>query len=192
MNPISLQTWASANKPVDDLLYKGGYWQQIMFVRDTIAGMVGAGLRYEAYKEMDIAKVISTHYSKSVLLPVYLLDRPDIGLQFVLRYNYYNWKLSVISKTPIEADFDGLFYTTPPVEPDYTGDSLHPVYFEGFPNDLIFGYYATSDKTKWSAEIPTHEGLWATVFLIMKSLGVIKARKWHTRESHAAELKANR
>ena len=96
--------------------------------------------------------------------------------------------MSVISDAPIEADFSRLFHTTPPVEPDYTGDPLHPVYFEGFPRNLIYGYYGKSDKKTWSAEIHGREALWTSIYLIMASLGDLKPLQWHTKESHQAEL----
>ena len=165
-----------------------------MYVRDVLAGKVGCGLTYKQYKAMDVAQVISTHRSKSAVLPVYLLQRPDLGLRLILRNNFYNWKISVISEKPIvEPAFEGLFHTIPPIEPDYTGDPLHPVYFEGFPEDLIFGYYSTSDQKKWSAEINGgNEAIWMVIHLIMRGLGAVKSLTWHTRESHAKQLKEER
>ncbi len=125
--------------------------------------------------------VISTHTSKSVLLPVYSLEKPDRGLRLVLRNNFHNWKLSVLSQTPIEQDFSDLFHTTPPVDPDYTGNPLSPVYFEGFPQDLIFGYYSTSDHKQWSAEIWSDYALWTTVYLISKQLENLTPLRWGRR-----------
>lgn len=188
MTPVPLQDWFMANRAKDEMLWKGAAEDQIMFVRDKLQGLLGAGMAYEDRKQM--AMVISTHRSKSIALPVYRLHNPLCGLTVVLRENFYNWKLSVISEKPIIADFSPLFYTTSPVEPDYTGSCLHPVYFEGFPGDLIFGYYAESDKKKWSAEIGGDFALWTTLFMIMSSLGALKPRTWHTRESHRAELDA--
>ena len=144
-----LQEWMNAQMVGDDMLWKGAWGRQLSFARDSLASLVGVGLKYEERKK--IATVISEHRSKSIMLPVYCLTREDLGLKLILRDNFYNWKLSVISEVPIEADFAGLFQTSPPVEPEYTGDPLHPVYFEGFPNDLIFSYYDKSDKKKWSA-----------------------------------------
>ncbi|MGH6876113.1 MAG: hypothetical protein ACREHV_01910, partial [Rhizomicrobium sp.] len=138
-----LQKWISAAVVGDEMLWKGGFDHQVGFVRDVIVGLVGAGLHYEDIEP--IADVVSTHTSKSICLPVYDLKREDLGLRFIMRNNFYNWKLSVISKKPIICDFTGLFHTTPPVEPDYTGNPLADVYFEGFPKSLVFGYYEPSD-----------------------------------------------
>lgn len=183
---VRLQEWANGNPPREEMSWKDGFWDQVVFVRDRLAPLIGVGLGYDEQKQ--IVTVISTHISKSIRLPVYQLERPDRDLQIILRNNFYNWKMSVLSETPIETDFSGLFHTTPPIEPEYTGDPLHPVYFEGFPNDFIFSYYADSDRRRWSAEIHSDEILYTTIYMIMRSLGHIKPLKWHTRESHQEEL----
>lgn len=190
---VPLQEWFRENSEQNpDLVYLGSFKHQVLFVRDQLYRVVSAGVDFTTFDEMGVLFVISYHRSKSVRLPVFSIERPDIGLQLVLRNNFYNWKLSVISETPIEADFSGLFYTTSPVEPSYTGNHLLPVYFEGFPRNLIFGYYAESDKKRWSAEVSGDHDLWMTLFLIMRSLGHIKAFRWHTQESHRIELDRDR
>lgn len=183
---VPLPQWIEGNPVKDEMLWKGAAGHQIMFVRDSIVPVFGAGLGYDQMK--DAVSVISTHRSKSIELPVFQLERPDRDLRVVLRNNFYNWKVSILSDTPIQADFDGLFHTTPPVEPDYTGDPLHPVYFEGFPQDLIFPYYSQTDGRRWSAEIQTDEALWTSMFLMMRALGDVKPLAWHTRESYRREL----
>ena len=186
IKPVPLIEWALAHPVPDQMYWKGDADNQIRFVWKSLAPLVGKGFSYEEVQQL--ITVIATHRSKSIDLPVYRLERSDLGLQIILRDNFYNWKISVISERPITADFSGLFYTTPPIDPDYTGDPLHHVYFEGFPKDLVFGYFEESDGKKWSAEIATNEILWTTVFLIMRSLGAVQPLKWRTKESHRAEL----
>jgi hypothetical protein len=56
---------------------------------------------------------------------------------------------------------------------------------------LIFGYYESPPvhaRTQWSAEIWGDQPMWTTIFLIMRSLGVVKPSEWHTPESHRAEM----
>jgi hypothetical protein len=185
-----LQKWVSEHVVKDEMLWKGAWGDQIQFVRDRLVGLFSAGLHYEDIAA--IPDVISTHTSKSIQLPVYELKRDDIGLTLYLRGNFYDWKLSVVSKRPIEADFTGLFHTTPPIDPNYTGDSLHPVYFEGFPKKLVFGYYEPSDKKRWSACIGSQYTVYITVYLILRALGVMKPPVWHTPESHRAEMAAEK
>lgn len=190
---IKLQDWIREQTVGDEMLWKGVFGDQVGFVRDTLAPIVSIGLDRE-YDEhcYDIVSVISTHRSKSINLPVYEMARNDLGLKIILRGNFYNWKLSVISDRPIEADFTGLFITSPPSEPEYTGDHLHPVYFEGFPSELIFGYYDIGDRKKWSAEICDKYSLSTVIFLIMRSLGAVKQLLYWTRAEHEESLNKER
>ncbi len=171
---------------------------QVRFVRDEIASLVWSGVSYYDLPSAppprtdcrETAWVIGEHRSKSVRLPVYALERPDLGIRFILRNNYYDWKLSVLSETPIHSDlFAYLFKTTPPVERDYTGDELAACYFEGFPEDLVFGYQ-TLNARRWSASLGNDHTLWTTIFICMRVVGAIKPQKWWTREEHRAHLDA--
>jgi hypothetical protein len=175
---MKLQEWITQQTVGDEMLWKGSFGRQMMFLRDELQGLIGVGLDYPENGE--IAKVISTHRSKSIVLPVVQYERPELGLRFTVRNNFYNWKLSVEAPRPVIADFEGLFHTTPPLEPDYTGNPLHAVYFEGFPEDFIFDYYWIN-RQKWSAEISGDKCLWTTVFLTMKALGHIQPFKWSVR-----------
>lgn len=191
--PMDLQEWISSQVVADEMRWKGAFGAQMMFLRDSLRPLIGAGLSYQ--KKQHIAHVISTHRSKSIILPVVEYRRPDLGIRFVVRENFYNWKLSVISKEAVDADFSGLFPTTPPVDPSYTGNALSSVYFEGFPAALIFDYYETAPvyaRKQWSAEIWGDQPMWTTVFLIMRSLGAVKPHAWNTRETHRAEMDRKR
>jgi len=171
----TLREWVNEHPVGDEMLWKRGSEGQNEFFYD-IQGLIGVGLAYEDAK--NLARVISTHRSKSIVLPVVEYNREDLGLRLILRNNFYNWKLSVISTNPIKADFSNLFFTIPPVEPEYTGDPLHPVYFEGFPRELIFGYYTTSDGRHWSAEIGGDKTLWTVLFLIMRAVEAFGTPRW--------------
>ncbi len=176
-----LQKWISEQVVGDEMLWKGAFGRQMAFIRDHLVGLIGVGLIYEERQE--IADVIATHRSKSILLPVVEVTRADLGLRMTMRQNFYNWKLSVLSETPIEADFTGLCHTTPPIDKAYTGDPLTSCYFEGFPEDRIYGYYAL-DHQCFSLEIWGYEPMWTAVFLIMRALGAIKPETWNTPETH--------
>lgn len=192
---IPLQDWYDAWRAVHaetTLIYvskdsHGPYLPQVHFVRDELANLVWAGA---PRRDRSCVNVIGEHTSKSVRLPVYSLERSDLGLRIVLRYNYYDWKLSVISNDrPIKSDlFPFLFHTTPPIAPDYTGNELAPCYFEGLPKELVFGYHADNAGC-WSASLE-ERALWTTVFECMRSLGALTPHIWHTRESHRALLDA--
>lgn len=192
---VPLQTWINQQldleKQTEDPYERSSYRaavDQACWVRDRVKSLMAIGIEpYEARKN-DVAFVIGEHVSTSVRLPVYELVRP--GLRLILRNNFYDWKLSVLSEQLINCDFSGLFHTTPPVDPDYTGNSLHPVYFEGFPPELVFGYYEPAleaakrvwePELQWSAEIPSREMLWTVVFLLLRDLGVVQPWQWRRR-----------
>lgn len=91
-------------------------------------------------------EVISTHMSKSVELPVYRLKLKD-GTIFILRDNFYNWKISVISPKSVTANFVELF------DPR---EVIHAVYCEGFPKDLVFGSYSQNSQ-KFTVELKNND-----------------------------------
>ena len=158
-----------------------------MFVRDGVgsANCLAAGLRVHLR-----AKVISEHMSKSVHLPVYQFERPDLGLRFTLRNNFYNWKLSVESEVPLTTDFSCLFPTRMPKDPEYQGNALADCYFEGFPKDRIFGYYESNPR-KFSAEIWDNYSLMTVLYLIMKEKGALRPMYGHTPEEHQAQMEVD-
>jgi len=152
----NLQDWFTRNKPAEDLIFKTGLWEQVKFIRDTIPSLLARS--YEEY--VGIQKhllVISTHTSKSVLLPVYDLNWNRF--RFIMRYNFYDWKVSV--KAPVEikvdADFMGLFKYS---------KNISSVYCEGFKNDWVYPSYS-ENKQKFTCEIHTHYMLF-TFFWILK------------------------
>ena len=122
-----LQVWANGNEPDKKLIYAGGFWEQIIFVRDVLERLLFGRLR----GPLEPTRVISTHVSKSVKLPVCYMKLAG-GLTLVMRNNFYDWKISVESPIPIEGvDFDGLF------DP-HDVECINPVFCEGMPKDLVF------------------------------------------------------
>lgn len=186
-NPVLLHQWCKEHEIKDEMLWKKAAKRQVYFVEDDLNPLMQNKLKG---KDRTKVQVISEHCSKSIILPVYVLERGD--LKIILRENFYNWKMSVICGRTIDANFDGLFHTTPPIEPDYTGNELASVYFEGFPEDLCFDYYEATDKKVWSAEIRNDQMLWTTIYLILKALDYVVPTKWHTKESHRKELDEDR
>jgi hypothetical protein len=153
-----LQEWANANDPSQtNLIYKDGFWKQIMFVRDQIPETA-----FDIYGQkvaMNLLdkgiKVISTHTSKSVKLPVFHITMPN-GDEFVMRYNFYDWKISVKAKSPINVDFLNLFDGNQKVVPNCC---------EGFPSEWIFGSYEENHQ-QFSIELRASENYLFTFFWI--------------------------
>lgn len=161
----------------------GVYLSQVHFVRYSLAGLFWADIPYDKRNPApprdtckETALVIGEHTSKSVRLPVYSLERPDIGLQIVLRDNYHGWNVSVISETPITTDLRGF-------ELDYRdeddrkrfpdgyipGWSWGYCFFEGFPTDVEFGPFSENPR-KFSLNIGSDYQVYTFVYLLMRDL----------------------
>lgn len=159
-----LNDWWSNNKPDENLIYKNGLAEQCVFVRDTLMGNLFLRIAsdYSSEKTFDerseildnfIPSVIGTHRSKSVLLPVMEMDLSKIGLKIVLRYNFYDWCISVESENEVDCDFMGLIT-------DQKG------YFEGFPTDRIYKNYSETNKKKFSVVLNNKYQVYTFVYLL--------------------------
>lgn len=149
---------------------------QVHFVSDRLSCLMWSGVDYDERgvepSRPDCkatAMVVGEHKSKSVRLPVYSLERPDLGLQIVLRDNYYNWNVSVLSEIPVEADLRGF-------ETDFSSAEERDRYrirglwgccfFEGFPDELRFGPFSM-DCRKFSLCVSSDYELYALVRCLM-------------------------
>lgn len=138
--PAPLQDWAMQHGLVNsDSQSRDAFWDQIAFVRDKLPGIV-----YRVYdNDFEVAQqvedtlvVVSTHMSKSLLLPVYRMVLPD-GTLCTMRYNFYNWKVSVKAALPVTADFAGLFDPKKEIE---------ACYCEGFRREWVFGSFSKNPQ----------------------------------------------
>ena len=152
--PYDVTEWARENNPDPNLKYRDGWSEQIVFVRDKLTSMlVGERFDYEKY-----VKVISTHMSKSVKLPVFMIDLPKIGLTLVLRNNFYDWKVSVMSEKAVANDFEGLFTS---------GEKA--LHCEGFPEEFIFGTILENNH-KFTVEISDVYKVYTFCYLLKKQV----------------------
>lgn len=164
----NIRDWLKNNKPADNLIYKDGLYDQCNFVENNLMQnlFLYVASDYDSDMEFDerckiiknfIPSVIGTHRSKSVLLPVMEMDLSKIGLKVVLRYNFYDWCISVESQKDIECDFMGLIT-------DEKG------YFEGFPQDRIYEKYSEMNKKNFSLCIRDWYQVYTFMFLLRNFL----------------------
>lgn len=152
---IDATAWGEANTPDENLIFKSGMWQQIMFVRDRLARMLAKTVDHTHEEYRYLVKVCGDHHSKSVTLPVFSIDWKR-GVRFTLRNNFYDWGVSVQSIKPIVWDFDGLFDRA-------KVDS----YLEGFPDDRKFSTY-DADPSRFTFGVRDDFDLYAVMFLIAR------------------------
>ncbi len=135
-----LLDWAGRHKPAESMSWKQGYWDQINFVLDLVPLLAKNDEERAAISNGMC--VISMHISKSLILPVFRVELPD-GTAFTMRYNFFNWKISVDSPRDVDADFMGLF------DPE---ERIPDFYCEGFPRELVYGPYSM-DKRQFTIEL---------------------------------------
>ncbi len=99
-----LREWAANNKPTDDMLWKDAFWQQISLVRYHIAGLLAR--TYDQFRDM--VEVVGTHTSKSITCPVYHIHLNQDGVEIWMRYNFFNWNITIHSDEAINCDFLGV------------------------------------------------------------------------------------
>lgn len=153
--PIDLLTWMRVFEPNNDLSFKKSYWKQTVFVRDEINELLRDN--YEDYKQNPV-KVIGTHRSKSIELPVYYIYLNKYDTQIIMRNNFYDWKVSINSKysiTGIEEFFKN------------ENENINPIFCEGFESSQVFGMYKDNNK-KFTIELSNNQYNLYTFFYILK------------------------
>lgn len=159
--PVDVTAWIRVNKPDKNLIYAKVLEDQVRFVRGPLCHMLMS--TYEEWHD-NPPLVISTHYSKSVKLPVFQINLEKYGIEMVLRYNFYDWKISVKSDKPLDFDYMGLFNPK---------EEIASVYCEGFPKDKVYGSYEQS-HSQFTIEIGSHYDLYTFIFLLKNYLGIKK------------------
>ena len=157
--PVDVDAWIRVNEPNESLIYASGLGEQVCFVRDRLCGLLFPD--YEKW-ENNPPLVISTHRSKSVKLPVFKINLEEYGIEMILRYNFYDWKVSINSDKPLEFDFMEVFNPK---------DVYSSCICEGFPKDKVYGSYE-QNHSQFTIEIDSNYDLYTFVFLLKNYLGI--------------------
>ena len=118
-----------------NLLWKKKSEEQLIFVRDTIGALVKSPIF-----------IVSTHYSKSCLLPVYGFMLPN-GIRVIMRENFYGWVVSMwVDNESASFNIDeGLVHGDRDENEGYNGD-IKEYYCEGFKSEWVFPFQAKETK----------------------------------------------
>jgi len=151
--PVDVTTWIRVNNPKDEMIYKQAFSDQVCFVRDTVNQLF-----YDSYEELEVnpVLVINTHTSKSIKLPVYKINLKKYNLSIIIRNNFHDWKVSIMSEKEINADFMNLF------NEDKT---INPIYCEGFKEDQVFKSFK-DNKKQFTVEIYDKNRLFTFMYLL--------------------------
>lgn len=155
--PVDVTTWIRVNEPSKDLIYKEGSGKQIVFLRDVITrglfySCENGNYDHEKYDSFQ-PKVISTHTSKSVTLPVMKICLPSVGVEMIFRNNFYDWNVSIKSEKFLDFDHKGLI------------NDDRDCFYQGFPDEWKFGNYNDNHK-QFTICIGSDYDLYAFMFLL--------------------------
>jgi hypothetical protein len=149
-----IQKWAVAHEPKKEMYYYNGYWDQIMVVRDVLPSILFNDLDFEEAEKQ--ISVISHHTSKSIHLPVYLVEIPSHGISLIMRNNFYDWKISVQSPEEIDVNFLNLFKED---------EKISDLHCEGFHSEWVFPSYK-ENKKEFTIEIGDHYRLHTFLWIL--------------------------
>ena len=155
-NPVDVMAWYKVNESDDKLAYKKYALEQILFIRNEICAIFTDkeyDVNHPEIKDMDfktkldhhvkyrkehepMVLAVSTHMSKSVLLPVMEINLKSVGVKILLRNNFYDWNISIESEKDIDCDFKDIF----------TDDDYKHCFCQGFPEERIYGKYEENHK----------------------------------------------
>lgn len=184
------RTWLKEHERTN-LIYAGGAsgdgprLDQVNFVRDRLGHqLVWGDVPFEDREKEPApnddqrvtAWVIGEHRSKSVRLPVYLIERPDLGVRFVLRDNFHDWNVTVVAEKPVETDLRGFELDFRDEEERMRwvpGGYWSYLLFQGFPNEFCCGPYSLN-KRRFSLSIYTREEVYMLIALILRDLRMPK------------------
>lgn len=152
-----LQVWSLVNEPSRDRNYYNGYWNQVIFVRDTLAGVITQLMGLE---ELITAEVVATHTSKSVKLPVYEFVLESLGVTLLMRDNFHGWVVSVESESDLDYDFMGLFDSK---------EELSWQHCDGFPRDRVHRSYE-NDSKRFTCSFYDYHKLYSFIWILMYNL----------------------
>jgi hypothetical protein len=148
LTEISLDRWADHHQPDESLYFSDGFWNQVQFALRHLPAALGC--------QREQVSVISSHFSKSVELPVYRIRAH--GMALTLRNNFHDWKVSVDSDAEVVGDFSGLFDSK---------RKVLPVYCEGFAETDVHGPFS-DDRRRFTVEIADNFRLYTFLYLLRR------------------------
>lgn len=162
-----LQHWLMTHQPLDNMLYKEGWWEYLVFIRDKIISdmfycpmVCDLKIDFEEQKKMmsEQYDIVGTHWSKSIEHPVILMRYK--GAEIVFRYNFYDFEITVISDKDIEM-------------PNNLFDKKNKTfYYQGFPEKYQIKTSYAESKKRFSVNIsyPNLYNFYTFMFLLKNEL----------------------
>ena len=122
-----IQEWFNSHEPGENMLWHESWWEHNVFIRDNIVELFDG----------QIAKVVGTHYSKSIECPV--IKTYYKGVEILWQYNFYHWQIMVKSNKDLELK-----------DLDYIGADTDYFFYQGIPTEYQFKPYSESNKKEFA------------------------------------------
>ena len=122
-----IRNWFNTHEPEEKMLWHKSWWEHNVFIRDNIV---------ELFQDKD-AKIIGTHYSKSIECPV--IKTYYKGVEIIWQYNFYNWQIMVKSDKDLELK-----------DLDYIGANADYFFYQGIPTYYQFKPYSETNKKEFA------------------------------------------
>lgn len=164
MVELNFQKWLMNNRPSEEMIYERAFFDTYVFWREKILEMFTdefykKNRNYNrVYKEINKnVEVVGTHMSKSIVHPV--LRIVYHGVTIVVRYNFYDYEIAVISDKPIYIPMEKLFYSK-------TGN----FFYQGFPEEYIIKDKYEDNKCKFIAGLDNHYQFYTFMYLLQRQI----------------------
>jgi hypothetical protein len=145
-----LQVWIRENNVDDNMVFKNAFSRQVCFFRDAFDGL----LRDYVQK----IEVISTHTSKSILLPVYRFVFAD--MEMIVRDNFHNIIVTIVSDEKI----------TIPDDLIRSSVDISAVFCEGFDESWALPHYSKDNRKNFTVEFRNLDELRIFAYLLKHEL----------------------
>lgn len=122
----TLVDWMRNTKIKESMIYREAALNQLVFMKEEIAPLF-FNWKNNSGNFDDFIKVCSSHTSKSIELPVYYIETPDIKI--IARGNFHDWILTII--TSVDLNIPDYFNIPDLLSIDYDDGYLG---FEGMDN----------------------------------------------------------
>lgn len=153
MKLITLKEWSAVNIPADDLIWQSPCATQIQFIIHNLSKVLNVEIQ-----------AIGIHRSKSIVLPVYYFElvSGERKICCVMRNNFYNWNVSIISE--ISIPFDIIQY----VKDIISVEDTNYCFYEGFPKEFSYLEPISKNEYKFSFYCQTNYELFAFFHILTK------------------------
>ena len=155
------RAWLSDHNPADDNLHKGSFWKEYNFWKSRIIPMFNPlprGTMFAEYAKKAEAinsyiDIVGEHFNKGITHPVLLIKYK--GAKIVIRYNFCDYEVAVISPKPLTLPMDELF-----------SSRAASFFYQGFPEVLqLEGRYETNNSC-FMASITDQHRFFTFMFLL--------------------------